>query len=396
MNPKNERIIAYIHEQRPKFVEFLRELVLAESPSLQPETQEPVMEQLTEALRNIDYHVLRVPGRKTAGHLFARPRHSMTRGNGQLLIGHCDTVWPVGTIAKMPLEVSDSVIKGPGVFDMKGGLAMLIFALQALHDLRLQPEVSPLIFINSDEEIGSPESRSHFIEIARTVDRTLVLEPALGLSGKLKTARKGVGDFVVTVKGKAAHAGLDPERGASAILELSYIVQKLFALNNPQRGITVNVGTIGGGVRSNVIAPESSASIDVRVLYEEDSKHIEEAILNLQPTTPGVTIEVTGCMDRGPMERTPRNQALWRAAKDLGREIGLELEEGTSGGASDGNFTSYYTATLDGLGPVGDGAHAYHEFVDIDKTIPRCVLLSLLLLEPQIQITGQPQYTGSE
>lgn len=388
MHPKSEKIVEYFHSQRSNFVSFLRDLVLAESPSLDPETQEPVMEQLTEALRRLDYTVLRVPGRKTAGHLFARPRHNIARGKGQLLIGHCDTVWPVGTIAKMPVEVSSGMIKGPGVYDMKGGVAMLIFALQALHDLRLQPVVSPLVFINSDEEIGSPESKSHFIEIARTVDRTFVLEPSLGLSGKLKTARKGVGEFEIIVKGKPAHAGLDPERGASAILELSYIVQKLFALNNPERDITVNVGTIEGGIRSNVIAPESRASIDVRILHAEDAKIIEEAILNLQPSMPGISLEITGCVDRLPMERTPRNQALWRIAKELGWEIGLELEEGTSGGASDGNFTSQYTATLDGLGAVGDGAHAYHEFVDIDKTIPRCALLTLLLLEPPVQATN--------
>jgi glutamate carboxypeptidase len=388
MNPKSEKIVNYFHDQRSNFVRFVRELVLAESPSLAPETQEPVMNQLAEALRRIDYHVLRVPGRKTAGHLFARPRHSIARGKGQLLIGHCDTVWPVGTIAKMPVEVSNGIIKGPGAYDMKAGLTMIIFALQALHDLRMQPQVTPLVFINSDEEIGTPESRPHIEEIARTVDRALVPEPSLGLSGKLKTARKGVGEFEVKIIGKPAHSGLDPERGASAILELSHVIQNLFALNNPERGITVNVGTVEGGLRTNMVAPESEAGIDVRALYADDARRIENTIRNLQPTTPGVTLKISGCIDRGPMERTPRNQALWRIAKELGREIGLDLEEGTSGGASDGNFTSYYTATLDGLGAVGDGAHAYHEFVDIDKTMPRCALLALLLLEPPVQTSN--------
>lgn len=389
MNPTAQKIFDYFQENRDDFVSYLKKMVLAESPSLDPITQEPVMAQIAEDLRRLNFEVKHVPGHKTAGHLFARPRTGFTHGHGQLLLGHSDTVWPVGTLAKMPADVSGTVIKGPGVFDMKCGLAMMVFALRALHDMELQPSVTPLVFINSDEEIGSLESRAHIEEIARTVDRAFVLEPALGTAGMLKTARKGVGEFAMKVKGKPAHAGLDPERGVSAILELSYLVQKLFALNNPARGITVNVGTIDGGTRTNVIAPESRASIDVRVLHAEDAKEIEQAILGLQATIPGITLEMTGGIDRGPMERTPRNQALWHAAKRLGKEIGLELEQAVSGGASDGNFTSYYTATLDGLGAVGDGAHAYHEFVDIDKTLPRGALLALLLLEPQVQANDQ-------
>ena len=190
-----------------------------------------------------------------------------------------------------------------------------------------------------------------------------------------------MGRFTVTVKGKAAHAGLNPESGASAILELSYVIQKLFALNDPEKGITVNVGTIDGGLSPNVIAPESRASIDVRVVTQ-DARRIEASIKALEPIVPGVSLEIEGRVGRPPMERTPANQTLWRTARDIGREVGLDLKEALAGGASDGNTTSLYTATLDGLGAVGDGAHARHEFVYCDQMAERAALIALLLLAP--------------
>lgn len=387
MSNHAEQILHQVRRMRNEFVAFVRELALLESPSLDPATQQPVQEMLEKELRACGFDVRSIPGRRTGGQLFARPQDQITRGDSQLVLGHTDTVWPAGTLQRMPVELEAGRLQGPGVFDMKAGLAQIVFALRTLHALQLTPTVTPLIFINSDEEIGSPESRPYIEEIAHSVSRALVLEPALGLSGKLKTARKGVGHFEIEVRGRAAHAGLEPERGVSAILELSYLVQKLFALNDAERGITVNVGTIDGGVRSNVIAPESKATVDVRVLASEDAEKIDRAIRSLQPTVDGASIEIRGGVDRGPMERTPRNQALWRAAQRLGKEIGLALEEGTSGGASDGNYTSYHTATLDGLGPVGDGAHAYHEFIEIEKTVDRCALLALLLLEPPIPVS---------
>jgi glutamate carboxypeptidase len=208
------------------------------------------------------------------------------------------------------------------------------------------------------------------------------------MDGKLKTARKGVGRFTVVVKGKAAHAGLDPGAGASAILELSYVIQKLFALNDPQKGITVNVGMIDGGLRPNVIAPESRAMVDVRMLTREDARYIEEQIRALRPVSPDITLEIEGRISRVPMEHTPRNRALWETAKQLGRELDLDLADGVAGGASDGNTTSLWTATLDGLGAVGDGAHARHEFIYFDKLIERGALLALLLLAPPLTAQG--------
>ncbi len=384
MSNNSKRIVDYLHEEKPDMVEFLRRLVVIESPSLEPTAQKQVFSLIADKLSNLGYEARLLSGERSGGHLYVRPRQRVRGKAAQLLLGHCDTVWPLGTLTKMPLEITNGVMKGPGVYDMKAGLAQIVFALQALNDLQLQPTVTPLVLITSDEEVGSFESRRHIERIARNVNRALVLEPSLGLSGKLKTARKGVGRFEILVNGKPAHAGLEPEEGASAILELSHVIQKLFALNNPERGITVIVGTINGGLRSNVIAPESRASVDVRVLTTEDGKWIEEIIRDLKPSTPGVTLEIAGAINRYPMERTARNQALWNVARKLGSQIGLELEQGTSGGASDGNFTSHFTATLDGLGAVGNGAHAYHEFVDVEKTLERCALLALLMLEPPV------------
>jgi len=241
-----------------------------------------------------------------------------------------------------------------------------------------------LVFLNSDEEIGSRESGRYIARLAKKMERVYVLEPSLGMSGKLKTTRKGVGRFHVKIKGKAAHAGLDPGKGASAILELSHVIQSLFALNDIDRGVTVNVGTVDGGLRPNVVAPLSEAVVDVRVLTHADAEQVERAIHGLESSTPGVELEITGRVGRSPMEATERNRALWNLAQSLGRDIGMELEQDTAGGGSDGNTTSMFTATLDGLGAVGDGAHAHHEFLFIDKTIERAALLTLLLSAPPV------------
>ncbi|HUM71857.1 MAG TPA: M20/M25/M40 family metallo-hydrolase, partial [Chloroflexota bacterium] len=219
---------------------------------------------------------------------------------------------------------------------------------------------------------------------AQQVCRALILEPALGPTGKLKTARKGVANYQVVVHGRAAHAGLDPEKGVSAILEMAHIIQQLFALNDPANGVSVNVGIVQGGMRTNVIAPECAAWVDVRVPRQVDTERIDTAVSRLTPTLPGASLEISGGIGRAPLERTPRNRRLWAQAQAAGLRMGLELVEGMAGGGSDGNTTSRFTATLDGLGPVGDGAHARHEFVYLDKLVERATLLTLLLLaEPQ-------------
>ncbi|MFC1661885.1 M20 family metallopeptidase [Gemmatimonadota bacterium] len=378
----SERILTAARAEKEAMVDFLLELVRRESPSDVPESQGPVQELLTSAFQELGYQVTKVPGKKTGGHLYARPKERARGRPAQLLLGHSDTVWPVGTLDTMPAEVAEGRLRGPGAFDMKAGLTQMVFALRILRSLDLEPAVTPVALVNSDEEIGSPESKRVIRLLARRVVRVLIPEPAMGPEGKLKTARKGVSRFTVRVFGRAAHAGLDPEGGASAILELSYLIQALHTLTDPERGVTVNVGLVAGGTRPNVIAPEAEAEVDVRVLALKDAEEVEERIRALEPTVPGVTVEVEGGLLIPPLEATPRNRVLWEAARAVGAELGLTLEETVAGGGSDGNTTSQFTATLDGLGAVGDGAHAPHEFLYVDPQVERCALLARLLLLP--------------
>lgn len=368
-------------------VSLLRDLGEMETPSLLPETQTPILARLAAELEASGLRARRLSGRTSGGQLLAvargdRSRRSRRSGGAQLLLGHCDTVWPLGTLATMPVELRDGRLSGPGVYDMKAGLVQGIFALRALRDLGLEPPLAPVFFINSDEEVGSLDSTARIRRLARCMQRVFVLEPALGGEGKLKTERKGVGRFRVTVRGRAAHAGLDPEKGASAILELAHTIQALHALSDPERGITVNVGVISGGMRSNVIAPEAHAEIDVRVLRSADAEGVTATILGLRPTVPGTSLEIEGAVDRPPLERTPRNRELWHVAERCAAELGLEIGEGSAGGGSDGNTTSPITATLDGLGAVGDGAHAVHEHVIVERMPERSALLARLLMAP--------------
>lgn len=375
-------LLGHLRENRQEMISFLERLALAESPSSVPGSQKAVLDLLSGALTGFGYTSRRVRGRGCGDHLYAAPLDRSPHSPVQLLVGHCDTVWPLGTLEEMPVGVADSVIRGPGVYDMKGGLVQMVFALKALRELEIEPSVTPVVFVNSDEEVGSRDSTRHIRRLARVAERAFVLEPSLGPKGKLKTARKGVGRFSVVVEGIAAHAGLDPEHGASAILELSYLIQTLFALNDPERGTTVNVGTIEGGLSPNVVAPGCSALVDVRVRSRDDARRVEQVIRSIEPVTPGVKLRIEGGFGRPPMERTPRNHRLWESAHRLGGEIGLALEEAVAGGASDGNTTSQYTATLDGLGAVGDGAHSRHELVYTKKMAERAALLALLLIEP--------------
>jgi glutamate carboxypeptidase len=302
------------------------------------------------------------------------------------MLGHYDTVWPLGTLDDMPFKREGDIVHGPGVYDMKGGIAQALLAIGTLQHFNVEPVVTPHVFLNSDEEIGSRESRRYIDSLAPRMDRVFVLEPSLGPGGRLKTTRKGIGRFTVTVTGEAAHAGLDPGAGASAILELSHVIQALFALNDFDKGVTVNVGTIDGGLRPNVVAPRSQAVVDVRVAGQDDAERVGAAILSLKPVTRGTSLQFEGGFGRPAMEKTPANRQLWRMACRLGDELGLQLEEGLAGGGSDGNFTSLFTATLDGMGAVGDGAHAIHEHLCLARTIEHAALLTLLLMSPPITV----------
>jgi len=377
-----DQVKRFVNDQKDMLINMLGELVAAESPSSHPESHDSVHRILAAALMDVGYVVRDVGLAAEHRHILARPMFRNRDRACQLLVGHYDTVWPIGTIERRPFFVNGNRAHGPGVFDMKGGLAQLLVALRTLQALSLDPPLTPVVFINADEEIGSRSSSRYVRMLARHAQRAFVLEPALGEAGDIKTERAGIGRFTITVFGKAAHAGLDPQGGASAILELAHVIQALFALNDPDHGITVNVGTVDGGIQPNVIAPHSCAVVDVRVPSAAAGRRIETAIHSLQPATAGVRLHIEGRIGRPSMESTPRNDALWRQAQDAGRALGLELRAARAGGASDGNTTSQYTATLDGLGAVGDGAHAEHEFLYIDRTLERAALLTMLLMLP--------------
>jgi len=379
------RILDGVQGMRAEWIAWVEALVRCESPTTSAESQRAVQDFLEGELRPLGFRLRRLAGVRSGGVLLGRGVGVLRGRGGQLLLGHSDTVWPIGTLARLPARCEGERLAGPGSFDMKAGLANALLALRVLEELGERPVLPPVLLVNSDEETGSADSIRSIRRWARVSDRVFVLEPALGLAGQLKTRRKGVGRFQLRVLGRGAHSGLDPGLGISAIQELAILVQALHALSDPARGIVVNVGEIQGGVRANVIAPEASAKIDVRVVTEEDGREVAQRILALTATTPGCTLEVVGGIDRPPMERTPGGQILWEAARAWGGAMGLDLAEGLAGGGSDGNHTALLAPTLDGLGAVGDGAHADHEFVEIGRTLERAALLAGLLLHPPIR-----------
>lgn len=375
-------VLEHVRGARDDFVAFLTGLCASESPTDRPETQAAVQDRLTDALTGLDFDVRKLPGRGSGGHLYARPSRRRRGKPAQLLVGHTDTVWPIGTLETMPIREDDGRLYGPGTLDMKGGLTQMVFALRALRDLGLEPPATPVLFVNSDEETGSADSKRWVRRLAARVRRAFVMEPALAPDARIKTARKGIGRFDVTVRGKASHAGLDPDAGASAILELACVIRTLDSLQDAALGRTLNVGVIDGGIGANVVAPLARAAVDARVTTVADARALEEAVAAIEPTVAGVTLEISGGVIVPPLERTPRNRALWAQAREAGGALGFELEEGMAGGGSDGNTTSLYTATLDGLGCVGDGPHATHEHIEIGPTLDRCALLACLLMLP--------------
>ena len=293
-----------------------------------------------------------------------------------MLLGHLDTVWATGTLAKMPWREDKKKIYGPGVYDMKSGVLMAMTAIAALQDCNLL-HVPVVLLLVSEEEIGSPVSRPVTEKIARECSAAFVMEPAQGLQGAYKTARKGIANYELRVKGVASHAGVDFAQGHSAILELMRLLAKVETFTNLKRGLTVNPGVIGGGTRSNVIAAEAWADVDVRIAKEADAARVEKMFRGLKCTDKACSLTVTGGMNRPPMERKPGTVALFKRAQKIASAIGVELDEAATGGASDGNFTaSVGTPTLDGMGPVGEGAHAPHESLVKSSLVERTVLLA--------------------
>jgi len=293
-----------------------------------------------------------------------------------LLLGHLDTVWPLGTLAAMPWRERGGRIYGPGVLDMKAGVAMALAAIRIIEEQKVSRPIT--LLLNSDEEVGSPVSRPITERLALASSAVLVLEPAQGLA--CKTARKGVGDYHLHVTGVAAHSGVDFERGHSAILELARLLQTVAGFTDLGVGRTVNPGVISGGTRSNVIAQHAYADIDVRIAKASDAARVEKLFRGLRCADPACRLEVTGGLNRPPMERKPGTAALYKQARKLAAEIGFTLDEAATGGGSDGNFTAALgVPTLDGLGAVGEGAHAAHESVVIEHLVPRTALLAALL-----------------
>ena len=375
----------YLVQRKDEMSDLLQRLSGLESPSTVKESQKAVLGLISTALIDIGYQTIHFPGKHTGGFLLARPENRRRGLPVQLLLGHSDTVWPLNTVQEMPVNVKEGKVYGPGVYDMKAGIVQIIYALKTISDLRLDYQVTPVVLINTDEEIGSFESRKAIKRLAAIANRAFVMEPSLGPSGHLKTTRKGIGRFNITVKGKAAHAGLEPGKGASAIVALSEIIQQLFKLNDPEKGITVNVGMIEGGISPNVVAPESKAVVDVRVPTQKEAASITKKIRSLRSSDPDISVEVNGKIGRPPMEATPRNLKLWNQARKAAQALNIPLSQAQAGGGSDGNTTSLYTATLDGLGAVGSGAHATHEHVAIDKMPERAALLTLLLLSEPVK-----------
>jgi glutamate carboxypeptidase len=374
-------LLAYAQDQQPQLVSFLRELVECESPSDDASAAARFADLFASRISDIA-KVKPVKGGKYGPHLvceFQLP--GPKRHDGQLMaLGHADTVWPLGTLAKMPWREQDGKLSGPGVFDMKAGLAFFVFAMRGLRALEIPVRRRVILQVNSDEEVGSDSSRPLTEKNARASEAVLVIEPAAGPDGKLKTSRKGVGDYLVRVRGKSAHAGLDFSSGASAILELARQIDRIAEFTDLGRGITVNPGVIAGGTRTNVVADDARVEVDIRVARLQDAPKLDRRFRALKPFDKRCSIEVTGGLNRPPLERTPGVVKLYKLAKKLSAEMGIELGETGVGGGSDGNFTAGLgIPTLDGLGPVGDGAHAAHEHILAGRIADRTALIAKLV-----------------
>jgi glutamate carboxypeptidase len=305
---------------------------------------------------------------------FGRPSRSSKKP--VLLLGHLDTVWPLGTLKTMPWREGEGRYWGPGVLDMKAGVVMALAALKTLKDMQLARPTT--LLLNSDEEVGSPVSRAITERLALESSAVLVLEPAQGLA--YKTARKGVGFYNVEVTGVGAHSGVDFERGHSAVLELAKLVQTISGFTDLQRKLTVNCGVIAGGTRSNVVASQAHVEVDVRIARASDAAYVERLFRRLKVSNPHCKLTVTGGINRPPMERKPGTVALFKKARSLATELGFALDEAATGGGSDGNFTAALgVPTLDGMGAVGEGAHAAHESVVIEHLVPRTALLAAMI-----------------
>jgi glutamate carboxypeptidase len=373
--------LAYLRGQERAMVRVLGEFVRCESFSYEKKAVDAFGAMVAREWKRRGAAVRVLKSKERGDNLRLEIRASAARAAGQILvIGHIDTVYPVGTVAKMPFRVSGGRAWGPGTFDMKGGIVLALFAVDALRALRV-PVRKDLVFLwTSDEEIGSEASRATIEAEARKSDAVLVLEPSFGPEGRLKTQRKGVGGVDLTVTGKSAHAGIDPEKGVNAVHELALQIERLMRLNDRKRGITVQTTVVEGGTVSNVVPETARAEVDIRFTRLVDGAKLERKIHSLKPALKGAQLAIVGGVNRPPLERTPEIATLFAKAQALAAEMGVKLGEAATGGGSDGNFTAAIgVPTLDGLGCVGDGAHSPHEHVVIRALAERAALIAGLL-----------------
>ncbi|HEV2021435.1 MAG TPA: M20 family metallopeptidase [Terriglobales bacterium] len=373
-------LLRFLERQREVMLQTLRELVEMESPSHDKAAVDRLGEFVAAEFKRVGGQIIVHPDSRAGDNLQVEFPAKAGGGPPILLLGHLDTVWEIGTLDAMPFAVRDGRAWGPGVFDMKSGIAQMIFALTALREVRggLQRRVT--VLLNSDEEVSSESSRALIEGLARRSAAVLVCEPAHGLEGAVKTSRKGVGEYIVRVTGKAAHAGLDYEKGASAIAELARQIARLEEFTDLKRGVTVSVGVIRGGTRTNVIAGEAVAEVDVRIQRPSDARTLERKFRSLKPFDGRCRLEVSGGIERPPMPRSPAVARLYGLAKGVAKSLGMDLREAAVGGGSDGNFTAALgIPTLDGLGGVGEGAHAKHESVLVAELPRRAALLAGLI-----------------
>ncbi|MBV9759940.1 MAG: M20 family metallopeptidase [Acidobacteriaceae bacterium] len=374
--------LSYATATQPKIVGLIRDMVECESPSDSPRDVNRLVDLMIEHTRDIAKAKTIAPD-GFGKHLRLEFDLPGQKKKGQLLgVGHSDTVWPLGTLRSMPYREAEGRLWGPGVLDMKSGMAFFIYAARALRELDIEVKRKIVMFVVSEEEIGSRSSRALTEAEAKGSDAVLVLEPGTGLDGKLKTARKGVGNYTVWIEGKASHAGVDFENGANAIVEAARQVERIAAFTALKRGITVNPGIISGGTRTNVVPAVARIDVDIRAVRARDAAALEKKFRGLRPIDRRCKLRVEGGLNRPPMERSKAILGLFSRAKKIAANFGVDVGETLSGGGSDGNFTAALgVPTLDGIGGVGEGAHAINESILVDRIADRVALLAGLLAE---------------
>lgn len=373
----HETLLAYCRDHEAWLIDLIRALVLEESPTDDKAAVNRCGRLLSRRLSEMGGRLTTISATTAGDHL----RAEFGQGHRQiLLLGHFDTVWAVGELARMPFREGDDRLHGPGVLDMKAGIALGMLATRALLAVAPPEQARVAMLWTTDEETGSATSRALVETEARRSEAVLVLEPALP-GGVLKTSRKGCGDYELVVRGISAHAGVDPDKGVSAIRELARQILFVETLQDLDRGVSLNVGVIEGGSRPNVVPSEARARIDVRAPTMTDATTVDAALRGLRPHLPGASIELSGGFNRPPLERTAGVARLFDLARLAGEALGQRVDEGSTGGGSDGNFCAALgVPTLDGLGALGDGAHATHEHVLRPALVPRAALISSLLL----------------